>query len=134
MYLKVPSRHDLVRRYTDQLDEDRLLLEVGAASECFQKGQALYRQTRYFDCVEQLSEALDCFNTMEPPTQSLKTNLPQVYALVKDCYLLSADCYTKMDQQESALVCLKAILKTEPEDVETLFLRGQALEIRQETA
>ena len=96
----MPSRHDLVRRYTDQLDEDRLLLEVGAAGEFLQKGQALYKQGRYFDCIEQLSEALDCFDTMEPPSQSLKTNLPQVFALVKDCYLLSANCYTRMDQQE----------------------------------
>ena len=43
-YLKVPSRHDLVRRYTDQLDEDRRLLEVGNSQEFLQKGQALYKQ------------------------------------------------------------------------------------------
>lgn len=77
-----------------------------------------------------LSKALDSFNTMEPPSSNLKNNLPGVYKTVKDCYLLSSSCYIRMDQQEQAKFCLKLILDVEPNDVQCLYLRGQANEIR----
>lgn len=38
-----------------------------------------------------------------------------------------------MGQQDSALFCLKFILKVEPNDAETIFIRGLANELRQET-
>ena len=81
-----------------------------------------------------LSKALDSFDTMEPPSSDLKNNLPGVYKTVKDCYLLSASCYIRMDQQEQAKYCLKLILKVEPDDIQSLFLRAEANTIRQETA
>ena len=57
-----------------------------------------------------MSKALDSFNTMEPPSANLLTNLPQVYKTVKDCYLLTASCYIRLDQQSHAKNCLKLIL------------------------
>jgi len=81
-----------------------------------------------------LSKALDSFNTMEPPSADLKEKLPRVYKTVKDCYLLFASCYIRMDQQKHAENCLKLILKVEPSDAQALYLRGQSNEIRPETA
>ena len=39
-----------------------------------------------------------------------------------------------MDQQEQAVSCYKALLKTEPNDAQILYLRGEAFALRQETA
>ena len=44
-----------------------------------------------------LSKALESFNTMEPPSANLKENLPSLYKTIKDCYVLSASCYIRMD-------------------------------------
>ena len=81
-----------------------------------------------------LSKSLDSFDTIEPPSANLKKNLPKVYKTVKDCYLLSASCYIRLDQQKHAKNCLKLILKVEPSDPQSLYLRGQANEIRPDTA
>ena len=88
-----------------------------------------FDQKNYFDCLTKLSKALECFNTEEPPSESLKKNLPGVYKTVKDCYLLSASCYIRLNQQSHAKNCLKLILKVEPSDAQSLYLRGQANEI-----
>ena len=71
-----------------------------------------------------LSKALESFNTIEPPSADLKANLPAVYKTVKECYLLSASCYIRMDQQMHAKNCLKLLLKVEPSDAQSLYLRG----------
>ena len=104
------------------------------AQKKFIRARKTSDQQDYFDCLDKLSDALDSFNTIEPPSPNLKVNLPQVYKVVKDCYLLSARCYIKMDQQMHAKNCLKLILKVEPSDAPALFLRGQANEIRPDTA
>lgn len=53
---------------------------------------------------------------MEPPSANLKTNLPSVYTTVKDCYLLTARCYIRLDQVKHAKNCLKLLLEVEPSD------------------
>ena len=53
---------------------------------------------------------------------------------MRDCYLLSARCYIHTNQQGHAKNCLKLILKVEPLDAQSIFLRGQANEIRPQTA
>jgi hypothetical protein len=87
-----------VRRYTEDLDNERILLELECAKRKYHKGRKQFEQQNYFDCLLKVSNALECFNTTEPPSASLKMNLPTVYKTVKDCYLLSASCYTRMDQ------------------------------------
>ena len=86
-----------MRRYTEDLDNERIFLELQHAKSKFLQGKKLFQQQNYFNCLEKLSKALDCFNTIEPPSANLKTNLPTVYQTVKDCYLLSADCYINLD-------------------------------------
>ncbi len=81
-----------------------------------------------------LKEALDSFNTMEPPSVSLKKNLPTVYKTVKDCYLLTASCYIRMNQVKHAKISLKLLLEVEPSDAQVLYMRGQMHELRPETA
>ena len=80
-----------------------------------------------------LSKALDSFNTVEPPSANLKIKLPAVYKIVKDCYVLFAICYIRMDQQSHAKNCLKLILKVEPSDAHALYLRGLANNLRPES-
>ena len=87
-----------MRRYTEDLDNERILIELQRAKRKFNKGRKQFEQQNYFDCLTKVSNALDSFNTMEPPSASLKINLPSVYKTVKDCYLLSANCYIQMDQ------------------------------------
>ena len=128
------SSHQLVRRYTEDLDHECIKMELQRAKRSYQKGRKLFAEQNFFDCLECLSKALDSFNTTEQPSANLKAKLPSVYKTVKDCYLLSASCYIRMDQQDHAKLCLKIILDVEPSDAQTLFLRGQANEIRQETS
>ena len=113
-----------MRRYTEDLDNERILLELQRAQRKYKESKKLFERQNYFDCLEKLSKALDSFNTMEPPSANLKSNLPSVYKTVKDCYLLSTSCYIRMDQQDHARSCLKLILKVEPSDVQSLYLRG----------
>lgn len=81
-----------------------------------------------------LQKALETLNMKEPPTTNLKQKLPQVYKVVKDCYLLSASCYIRLDEHKQTSVCLKVILRVEPTDVQALYLCGQSKEARPETA
>ena len=122
-----------MRRFTEDFDNDRIHLELMQAQSMFIQGRALYEKHNYFDCVEKLAEALDCFDTNEPPTTNLKLNLPTVYRQVKDCYLLTAKCYILLDQQRTAKQTLNLILQAEPNDPQTLYIRGQANEIRPDT-
>ena len=110
------GNHSLVRRYTEDIDNQRIQLELKKAQKKYQKGRKLFETQNYFDCLMKLSKSLDSFDTIEPPSANLKKNLPKVYKTVKDCYLLSASCYIRMDQQKHAKNCLKLILKVEPSD------------------
>ena len=108
--------------------------ELQRAKRKYAQGRKLFEQQNYFDSLMKLSKALESFNTMEPPSANLKENLPSLYKTIKDCYILSASCYIRMDQHEHAKNCLKLILKVEPSDAQSLYLRGEANEIRPETA
>lgn len=44
-----------------------------------------------------------------------------------------ASSYIGMEQQDHAKSCIMRILEVEPSDVQALYLRGQAHELRQET-
>ena len=90
----------MVRRYTENLESERFLIELQKAQRKYKEGKKMFEQQNYFDCLMKLSKALDSFDTMEPPSSNLKKNLPGVYKTVKDCYLLSSSCYIRMDQQE----------------------------------
>ena len=48
--------------------------------------------------------------------------------------MLMASSYIGMEQQPHAKSCIKHILEVEPSDVQALYLRGQANELRAETA
>lgn len=76
----------------------------------------MFEKQNYFDCLMKVSKALESFDTLEPPSANLKAKLPAVYQTVKDCYILSANCYIRLDQQKHAKECLKMILKVEPSD------------------
>ena len=108
--------------------------ELKRAKRKYAQGRKLFEQQNYFDSLMKLSKALESFNTIEPPSANLKQNLPSLYKTIKDCYVLSASCYIRMDQHEHAKNCLKLILKVEPSDAQSLYLRGEANEIRPETA
>ena len=44
--MRLPSEHDLVvryRRYTDELDDTRLLLELGNVKQYYLAGKALFK-------------------------------------------------------------------------------------------
>ena len=86
-----------MRRYTEDLDNERIFYELQRAQRKYKEGKKLFELQNYFDCLMKLSKALDSFNTMEPPSVSLRNNLPGVYKTVKDCYLLSSSCYIRMD-------------------------------------
>lgn len=95
----------------------------------------MHGQGLYFDALEKLTAATDQFNTCEQPSQNLKTKLPEVYTMMKECYLLTASCYVCMgNQQDNAMTCINTILAVEPEDPEALYLRAQSYESRMETA
>ena len=51
-------------------------LELQKAKRKWQKARKMYQQHRYFDCLEQVSDALECFNTNEFPNANLKANNP----------------------------------------------------------
>lgn len=67
------------------------------------------------------------------PSANLKLKQPEVYKVFKSCYILMASSYIGMEQQDHAKSCIKRILEVEPSDVQALYLRGQAHELRQET-
>ena len=60
-----------MRRYTEDLDNERIFLELQVAKHKYQQGRKLFDEQNYFDCLEKLSKALDSFNTIEPPSANL---------------------------------------------------------------
>ena len=79
------ENHSLVRRYkTEDLDSKRVHLELQMARRKYKSACKLYQQLRYFDCLERVSDALDCFNTGELPNANLKVN--QAYFINKKTY------------------------------------------------
>ena len=86
-----------MRRFTEDLDNERILLELKKAKRKYAQGRKLFEKQNYFDCLMKVSKALESFDTVEPPSANLKANLPAVFKTVKDCYLLSARCYIRMD-------------------------------------
>ena len=91
------SSHHLVRRLSDDLSQDVMSQELQRAKRKYAQGRKLFEQQNYFDSLMKLSKALESFNTMEPPSANLKENLPSLYKTIKDCYVLSASCYIRMD-------------------------------------
>ena len=57
-----------MRRYTENLESERFLIELQKAQRKYKEGKKMFEQQNYFDCLMKLSKALDSFDTMEPPS------------------------------------------------------------------
>ena len=88
--------HQIVRRLTEDLDGERIMLELNEAKKLYTEAKKLHQLGNYFDAIEKLNDAIDTFQTQEHPSENLRTTLPEVYGFLKEAYLLSASCYCLM--------------------------------------
>ena len=53
--------HGLVRRLTDDLDGERIMLELNMAKKLYAEAKNLHKYGNYFDAIEKLNDAIDTF-------------------------------------------------------------------------
>ena len=51
----------MIRRYTDDLDGERIMLELNMANKLYQEAKKLHQLGNYFDAIEKLNDAIDTF-------------------------------------------------------------------------
>ena len=82
-----------VRTYTQG---DEWLAEVLQRSRLLrQKGEKFYRKAEYFQSLQCFHKAVKVFK-LGQLTQQIRTQSPDLFNQVKSCYLMSANCYLKM--------------------------------------
>ena len=92
--LKGPARP---RGQTDELGQEIQLRWLTDARCVLKKAEAKYREGLWFDCLGKIKKSLACLKTEHPPDKRMLKLSPKLFEHMKSCYLLSADCYIKLN-------------------------------------
>jgi tetratricopeptide (TPR) repeat protein len=98
---------------------------IEESKKIYKEANRLYGSGDYFDSINQYRKAVKIFR-VDSLTTELKMWNEEAYELIKDCYMYTASCYTKIGQYGQAINMMDEIISIEPNNFKSLYLRGCA--------